>query len=265
MDERPFLINIIHRITPSTMRNCSIALILFTMMFSCSVSAQELAIGHRGRILKKALTRDLEEVFQVTDQDKNIRDGAYQVVGNEKKVLVKGAYTNGKRTGVWSYYNPQGELLQQYDYDKAAVVFAASDTTGIVHFQSQVLEPADDSDKVEPPQKIGGANYGFYLLYDSRDIPAEVKAVNDGTMTYRLTISEKGKLEGYSVIFTGKSLEPITEMKSLRGIPEDATEFIPASVNGKPVRSAMIYVVSLNISHQQIMGTNNIVTQHPEQ
>jgi hypothetical protein len=231
---------------------------LLLSMATCSVSAQETETE------KKSVSRDLDEVYQVYLLHRKIKDGPYEVVDDHKNVLVKGAYKEGKKYGVWTYLNSRKETVQQYDFTNNKMVYNANDSATIVHTQYEILGGVDPRDTVVPPVKIGGVNYGFLLIYDDRDIPQEVKSASaDELMTYVLTISEKGELLGWKVMFGGKIVNDISLKKSVKGLPADAYEFIPATVNGQPVKSQMSYWVALNVNHVDQQGTNNIVTQHP--
>lgn len=213
---------------------------------------------------RKTLSRNLDEIYQVQVTARKVKDGPYEVRDEKEHVLVKGQYKAGKKDGIWTYYGSNGEVVQQYDFASQKLLSSSMDTTTIVHSDFQV-NGADDNDKVTPPVKIGGVNYGFYLLYDFRDIPADVKGVTtkDERMTYVFTISAEGQLVGWTVMYGGKEVNDEMQKKSIKGLPLDAYEFVPATLNGKPVASKLTYWVSLDINHTEIPGTNNIITQHP--
>jgi hypothetical protein len=99
-------------------------------------------------------------------------------------------------------------------------------------------------------------------LYDERDIPAEVKAAGAiAQMTYVLTISEKGTLESYRILFRGEGFTDITIPRPVKGLSHEASEFAAATVNGKPVRSQISWTIPLDIHHFDHPGTNYFPTQ----
>jgi hypothetical protein len=207
---------------------------------------------------KRTLARHLREVYDVPKKDWKVKDGRYVVINDDGAQVVKGNYTDGKKSGVWSYYNSAGMLLQQYDYSHDSLVFSTADSGSIVHTDYQLLEtPANDSDKIQAPYKIGGAEYGFYLLFDDRDIPADVKsATSTASMTYVVTISAKGEMESYTLMFAGSVINDKTMHRSTRGLPADALEFSPGKINGVAVRSKISYNIPLNIMHVDVPGEN---------
>jgi hypothetical protein len=207
---------------------------------------------------KKTLSRHLREVYDVAKKDWKIKDGPYFVINDDGAKVVKGAYDNGRKSGIWSFLNAGGDVLQKYDFSHDSLQYSAVDSGSIVHTDFQLLEfPANDSDKIQAPYKIGGAEYGFYLLFDDRDIPADVKsATSTASMTYVLTISAKGELESYTLLFSGSVILDKTIHRSIRGLPADALEFSPAKINGVGVRSKLTYMIPLNVMHVDYPGEN---------
>jgi len=72
--------------------------------------------------MKKTLSRHLREVYDVPKKDWKVKDGRYIVLNDDGAQVVKGAYTDGKKSGDWSYYNGAGMLLQQYDYPRQPAI-----------------------------------------------------------------------------------------------------------------------------------------------
>src|ERR1700722_9309740 len=219
-------------------------LILFLLLLLLSVF-RTFSQDHQTQ--KRTLARHLREVYDVPKKDWKVKDGRYIVINDDGAQVVKGNYTDGKKSGVWSYYNGAGMLLQQYDYNHDSLLFSTADSGSIVHTDYQLLEmPANDSDKIQAPYKIGGAEYGFYLLFDDRDIPADVKsATSTASMTYVVTISAKGEMESYTLMFAGSVINDKTMHRSTRGLPADALAFSPGKINGVAVRSKISYNIQL--------------------
>lgn len=212
--------------------------------------------------VKKTLSRHLEEVYDVAKTAWKIKDGRYFVLDDAGNQVVQGTYSKGVKTGIWTYLNDAGTVVQRYDFSRDSLLYSATVPGLIVHTGYQILDPSGDSGKIQVPYKIGGPDYGFYLLYDERDIPAVVKTNADSVfMTVVITVSEKGVLESYTLLFAGEHFTDITVHKSVKGLPHDAYEFSAATVNGRPVRSQLSWVVPLNIDHIHYPGTNNIPEQ----
>lgn len=221
------------------------------------------AFAQPSRSSKRTLSRSLDEICQSSSTDKNAKAGPCQILDEAKHVLATGIYRNGIKDSCWTYYNVLAQPIQRFDFNTHRLLYDRTDTATIVHSSFQLLGKTADSDKVHPPYKIGGANYGFYLFYDARDIPQEVKSASDGaSINFVFYITDEGVLKEWKVIYKGKQFTDIVRRQSFHGLPPDAFEFMPAQVNGHPVSSLLIYSVSLDVSHVQASTTNNIVTQH---
>jgi len=228
--------------------------LLLSLLFSASALCV-LAQDHQTN--KKSLSRHLRAVYDVSKADWKVKDGAYTVVNDAGRPVVKGAYANGKKVGIWTYYDNNGKLVQQYDYTHDSLLIQATDPGSVVHEDFQIPQMVEDSSKVRKPYKIGGSEYGFYLLYDDRDIPQAIKTSGvKAEMTYVLTIDEHGKLESYMVLFVSPSAENVIVRHSVKGLSEEALEFACAMVDGKPVRSKISYTIPLDISHTNVPGEN---------
>ncbi len=238
-----------------------ICFIAFTMGLSFFAS------GQLTKTVQNKLSATLTEEFEVLKANKKVKNGLYTVTDDNKNILVVGLYTNNKKDSIWSYYNPNGDLVQRYDFRSNQLLFnntAPTDGT-IVQPKYELAGTTVDASKanVEPPCKIGGVNYGFYLLFDIRSIPNEVR--NElrnvkSTMSYVLSISEQGKLEGWDIVYKDESSDnPKVVRQSVRDLPADAYEFLAAKVDGKPVKSKLIYNIPLvvNENNSTKVGSNN--------
>jgi hypothetical protein len=211
---------------------------------------------------KKTLSRHLRAVYDVLKSDRKIKDGKYAVLNDAGQHVVDGYYVNGRKTGIWTFYDNQGKLVQQYDFSHDSLLLTNRDPLSIVQFDYQIPQGVDDSSKLQPPYKIGGPEYGFFLLYDERDIPPTVKATSGkAEMTYVLTINEKGNLESYSLIFGGENFNDIVQRHSVKELPTEALDFSPARIDGLPVRSKISYRIPLDINHTSVPGNNYMPTR----
>jgi hypothetical protein len=208
---------------------------------------------------KKTLSRNLDEVYQVDPANKKIKEGAYKVIDVQKHTLVMGNFKDGKKDSVWTYYNNWQEPIQQYDFTNHRLDYEKTDSATTIKSIFQLYTPLKVGDNLRPPHKIGGANYGFFLLFDARDIPQDVRKSTDGAMmSYVFNISDRGELLGWKVIYKGRQFADIIQNKSIRGLPADAYEFIPAMINDHPVNSQIILSVALDLEHIEVPGNNNM-------
>jgi len=215
------------------------------------------ALGQDHQTNKKTLSRHLREVYDVLKSNWKIKDGSYTVINDAGFAVVKGHYTEGKKSGIWSYYDNNGKLVQQFDFEHDSLVAQANDPASVVHDSFDIPQGVDDSSTLRRPFKIGGPEYGFYLLFDERDIPQAVKGNSTkAEMTYVLTIDEHGKLESYMILFAGESINDIVIRRSVKGLPDEALEYASAMIGGHPVRSKMSYTIPLDVNHTPVPGNN---------
>ena len=166
--------------------------------------------------------------------------------------MVQGKFINNKKDSIWSYYNALGNAIQQYDFTNNKLIIDLVDTTTIVRSKFQIIGVNDSTTKVEPPYKIGGVHYGFFLLYDERQVPSEARNETfraKNKMIYTFHISETGKLTAWDIAINGESIsndKPVSQ--SIQTLPLDSYEFIAAKVNGKAVKSKLMLYVDLNVN-----------------
>jgi hypothetical protein len=237
--------------------------IIVATIFACLVGTVNAQSSETPKTVRRSLSRDLWEVYQVSPANKKVKDGTYEVLNDSKVMLVKGQYKDGKKAGIWEYYS-NGTVVQRYDFTRNEVVFDEPDPNSFVSSTYSVNAITDEKDTVTPPVKIGGANYGFFLLYDPRSIPSDVKATTSNVaMTYIFTISDAGKLLDWTVLYKGDSVAEERQRQDIHRLPDDAYEFVAASVNGKPVQSKLVYVVPINVNHTTEVGAGNgVATKH---
>ena len=91
------------------------------------------ALGQDHQTNKKTLSRHLREVYDVLKSNWKIKDGSYTVINDAGFAVVKGHYTEGKKSGIWSYYDNNGKLVQQFDFEHDSLVAQANDPASVVH------------------------------------------------------------------------------------------------------------------------------------
>ena len=99
-----------------------------------------------------------------------------------------------------------------------------------------------------------GGEVSFNLPEGAKDQKEDI------LMEYIFDVSATGKLEDFNIKYS--SIFYNAEFKqSIRDLHVDAYEFIPASINGKPVKSKLVYQIMLYIKQAKDRGTYNIPTQ----
>jgi hypothetical protein len=211
---------------------------------------------------KTRIAKTLVESHESPANNKKLKDGESFIMNNGNVELARGRYKNGVKDSIWNFYGMTGELVQVYDYTNAKLIFNTEDPNSLVHERYLVDTTGLVKPKVSYPKKIGGVNLGFYLLYNEKSLPKEVKDQKESVlMEYVFDISETGKLTGYSINYSSVFYNS-ENTQSIKDLPADAYEFIPATVNGKPVKSSLIYQIVLNIAQARDRGTYNVPTRN---
>jgi hypothetical protein len=175
--------------------------------------------------------------------------------------LARGKYKEGKKDSVWNYYNTAGDLIQVYDYTNAKLIYNVPDRKTIVQEAYVVDTTGYVNAKITTPKKLGGVNYGFYLLFNERNLPSAVKQQTDKMlMEYVFSLSETGKVENVSINYTSRFYNTENPQSIDSSVP-DAYEFLPATINGKPVKSKFIYQIVMEVSQARDRNLYAIPTQ----
>lgn len=231
----------------------------------CCILANSLVFAQEPKLVSKKESASLRGLYTMSATNKKIKNGTCQITYEDNdKIMAVGAYVNNTKSGVWNYYGMNGRLVQKYDFNSKTLLMNKADSSSIIRSEYKLpgitIHP---DDKVEPPIKIGGPTYGFYLLYDIRLIPMEVRnelGQIGAVMKYVFTISEDGKLEGWDIVYKDDGTKDggNKSKQSIKGLPGDAYEFIAAKVNGKPVKSQLIYDVNLYVEENSSQRTGSI-------
>ena len=210
---------------------------------------------------KMRIAPTLVENYESDKQNKKIKLGECFIVNSANRELARGKYKNGLKDSIWNYFSQNGDLIQVYDFTSKKLIYNIPDVSSIVKQASVIDTTGYIKPKVVAPVKIGGLDYGFYLLYNQRNLPEGAKdQKEDILMEYIFDVSATGKLEDFNIKYS--SIFYNAEFKqSIRDLHVDAYEFIPASINGKPVKSKLVYQIMLYIKQAKDRGTYNIPTQ----
>jgi len=192
---------------------------------------------------------------------KKVKNGESFIVDLNNAELARGNYRNGNKDSIWNYFGKTGDLIQVYNYTNKKLVYNIVDRKTIVT-EAYVVDTANlPNAKVVAPVKLGGVNYGFNLLYNERNLPTAVKQQTDKVlMEYVFSLSETGKVEKLSLNYTSTFYNSENSQSIDSDIP-DAYDFLPATINGKPVKSKFIYQIILEVSQARDKALYAIPTQ----
>ena len=185
---------------------------------------------------------NLTERFTVLKDSQDVKHGLYQVFAKKNKLVARGMYTMGKKTGTWHFYNKSGQLMQIYNYDEKRLQFEAKQYIGS-NISYLIDKTITDQDTVTKPVKVGGRYFGYlpYLsLYKTPFSPFEY-SINGAVAEIELLISPLGRLADYKVTVVFPYINYTQTLKlDLHLLKEEDREFIPATFNHVPILSRII-------------------------
>jgi hypothetical protein len=191
---------------------------------------------------KNKLSDSVIERFYVFKSDRETRQGPYKAFFRRKTVVASGNYVKGGKTGVWNFYDPEGKLVETFNYDENALTYEAPlDTTSdIVIIFDGTVEKDDVGTK---PVKIGGTYYGYIPFVTAFRLPFETFDVNTGVFDayIELLISPLGRLAEYKVhLISAYYKYNHTVSLDVNLFTEADRTFIPATLNHKPIISRIV-------------------------
>jgi len=208
-------------------------LLFITAAFCINVSMAQETVE-----LRYKLSNNVTEVFHVLKNSVNTRQGLFQAIYKKKVPVASGMFDNDKKTGLWRFTDPNGQVLQTYDYSQKKVYFEAPEDTSspLRYYVDLELKPTD---KVTKPVKIGGRYYGYLPYLTLFTLPTGYKEIDRGIVdaVVVLLISPFGRLADYKVNLIAKGLsEPFKTVNMNINLPDPADlVFTPATLNGEPV------------------------------
>ena len=218
------------------------SLLILFLLFAITCFAQDTVEK------KNWLTNSVLERYKVLKTDPQTKVGAYKALYKRRTLVADGIYTKGYKTGVWKFYNEDGKLMEKFDYDKGEFVFEAPLDTG-TDLQFKFDADIDTGDRVTRPLKVGGIYYGFIPFINVFKLPFDTYDIN---MDYfdavvELLVSPGGRLADYKVHILSKAYQYNQTINlSLALFSEEDKQFVPATLNRKPVLARVFIHCSVN-------------------
>ena len=163
------------------------------------------------------------ESYYVLKSDPKIKHGTYQY-SKKKQLIEKGQYDNGKKIGVWEFYDSDGSLEQKYDYSANQLLFNKSDSQ---FTNCKMIVEGKPTDKPEvAPVFIGGFSRYKRLMMQNLKYPEEAKTKGlEGRETILVSLSKTGEITGLTIY---KAIDQTLDQEAIRLINELPHEWIPA-------------------------------------
>jgi hypothetical protein len=216
--------------------------VIFLIYCALNCQGQELRDKHDNAF------DNLVERFTVLKDSQDVKHGIYQVFTKKERLVVRGMYTMGKKTGTWHFYNKSGQLMQIYNYDEQRLQFEARQYAGS-NIRYLIDKPISSHDTVTKPIKAGGRYFGYlpYLsLYQTPFNPYQYN-IYGAEAEVELLISPLGRLADYKIKVVFPFMDYTQTLRlDLNLLKEEDREFIPATFNHEPILSRIIIRCSVD-------------------
>lgn len=204
-------------------------LLVITLFFTTVACAQE-TIERTHKI-----NSHITEKLRVLKSDKSTRQGLYQAVYDKTYAIASGQFDKDVKVGVWHFYQPNGHLLQNYNYTTKEVLYdAPEDTTSNLRYF--VDKQLTDSDKTSKPIKPGGRYYGYLPYLKLYKLPVNLMDINRdvSVAVIELLVSPGGRLAYFKVTLYSGNFSKTFNM-NIDALADEDKVFIPATLNGDPI------------------------------
>jgi periplasmic protein TonB len=213
-----------------------ILLILFLLTTSVHLFGQDTK--------KKTVSNDYpsyKETFYVLKSDEETKHGEYKKTYGG--LLVKGQFENGKKAGVWEYYDRSGQLEQKIDFS-ANKIISTKPMTLIKDYFIKDGELFKEVIPEEAPLFQGGQSGVIYYIWNLR-YPADARRMGtEGKVLISATITQDGKIIDEEILNgPGNGLRE----EALRVIEMIPDEWFPGKVNGKTVDIKIVIPVAFKL------------------
>jgi TonB family protein len=193
---------------------------------------------------KKTVSNDYpsyKETFYVLKSDQETRHGEYKK--NYGGLSVKGQFENGKKVGVWEYYDRSGQLEQKIDFSTNKII-STKPMTLIKDYFVKDGESFKEVTPEEAPIFQGGQSGVIYYIWNLR-YPANARRMGtEGKVLISATITQDGRIIDEEILDgPGNGLRE----EALRVIQMIPDEWIPGKVNGKTVDIKIVIPVTFKL------------------
>lgn len=197
----------------------------------------------------KSKNPNSREVFYVI-KGTDIKHGDYsKTLRGIISISEKGQYENGLKTGLWEYYDPNGEVEQRYDFSKNKLIYNKyANEGGLTTFKSALIIDGKlhENDTGELPVFLGGmSKYSYYLANNLRYPSRAKRGEIEGTVIISVTITTDGKIIDEQI--EGEAGYGLGE-EALRVVKLLPDEWIPLTLRGEPVSTRLFIPIRFRLS-----------------
>ena len=207
-----------------------VVLFISIFCFSLNYTSIEAQKVHTRKLADSRFT----EYYQVSAADNAILDGKYELY-YKSHLIEKGRFKNGKRAGVWNFYNLDNFFEFQYDFSRDTLLMM----TGVEYYKRR---------NYTPPIFLGSPLIPYIHILDALGYPVEAYEKNvEGKVVLTLIISTSGDIVDS---FISVSLDESTDnavLETVQGFP-DTWKWLPAKKDGVKIESAYNITVFFDLN-----------------
>jgi hypothetical protein len=223
-------------------------LLLLTALILCLGDCFAQKIVERKNKIINNVTERYETIIET---NKQVKQGVYHAFYNKKIVLASGKYVNDKKVGIWHYFDRDGTLMQNYNYDNNKLLYEAPEGSPSP-LSYNIDYYIKDNDVATPPVRPGGRYFGYLPYLKAFQLPAGMDAeyYDRSVVTFDLLISPMGRLADIVVHISrkGTGVDQMVYNISPDIFSADDKIFIPATLNKNPVASQIHILCAMNES-----------------
>jgi|SRR5690606_7324549 len=220
-----------------------LALIFFSLLLPAQAQQQT------QKKTAKSKNPDSRENFYVI-KGTNIKHGEYsKTLIGMISVSEKGQYDNGIKTGIWEYFDSQGQVEQRYDFTQGELIYDKHEPSSIGGATKSALiinGELRENNTGQLPVLLGGRSKYAYYLVNNLVYPSEARVNKvEGTVIISVTITMDGKIideqvEGEAGFGLGEEA-----LRVVRLLPD---EWVPIIVDGEPMATRLFIPIRFKLS-----------------
>ena len=189
--------------------------------------------------LKKAILQLSDNVYEIIETKKQdtiiigtlssvepeIKNGDFKFYYEDGSLQTEGSYIQNYPSGIWTYYDKNGNILKEVDYGRA-IQFLIGDT---------LVKTEDTFFVVEDMPKFEGKSSDNFRLYIQKSLVYPIYALHKGAqgrVFIQMTINEKGDVCNVKVVRGAEYLD--LNMEAIRVVSE-SPKWTPGKQRGKEI------------------------------
>jgi hypothetical protein len=201
---------------------------------------------------KNKLTSNVTERFEtIIETNKQVKQGVYHALFDKKIVLASGKYVNDKKVGTWHYFDRDGTLMQNYDYDNNKLLYEAPESSSSP-LSYNIDYIITDKDVAVQPIRPGGRYFGYIPYLMIFKVPPEIsyEELDKYIVTFDLLISPLGRLADMMVHIQRKDtfVDYMSYNVNIDLLSTEDKTFIPATFNKNPVASQIHVLCAMDLT-----------------